>query len=280
MPGSAKKRLSRCYTGCSSTAVNRTMFQIAYIESRGNGPLGEEEARVVGELQRRGIAIQFFTRKQIDRRSLPLDERCFVMGAMPAMLGAMKQLRIEVPMPNDYPHALRDLLHRQVWQSTLGEVEQRIWDDLQQPVFVKPAERIKTFTGRVFENTADLYFLGSASRRQKVWCSQVVKWRSEFRAYVIGTQVVALDPYDGDAQLVPCVQTIAEAVRAFRDSGEAPAAYAIDFGVLADGRTALIETNDGYALGAYRIAAAPYTDLLLTRWAELLGRRRVPGAGA
>lgn len=250
------------------------MFEIAYVESRGNGPLGEEETRVVAEPQRRGIALQFFTRKQIDRRSLPLNERCFVMGAMPAMLGAMKQLGIEVPPPNDYPQALRGLLRREVWQSTLGEVERRIWDDLQPPVFVKPAERIKTFTGRVFESNADLYFLGSASRRQKVWCSQVVTWRSEFRAYVIGAQVVALDPYDGDAQLAPCGRTIAEAVRAFRDSGQAPAAYAIDFGVLADGRTALIEVNDGYALGAYRIAAEPYTDVLLTRWAELLTRRR------
>ncbi|MGM7644396.1 ATP-grasp domain-containing protein [Nocardia sp. JW2] len=45
----------------------------------------------------------------------------------------------------------------------------------------------------------------------------------------------------------------------------------MDFGVLANGDTALVEVNDGYALGAYRIAADHYTELVMARWRELLG---------
>ena len=49
----------------------------------------------------------------------------------------------------------------------------------------------------------------------------------------------------------------------------APAAYAIDFGVTDDGRTLLIEVNDGYALGSYGLFYPDYSKLLSARWAEL-----------
>ncbi|MBW8810364.1 MAG: ATP-grasp domain-containing protein, partial [Lysobacter sp.] len=61
------------------------------------------------------------------------------------------------------------------------------------------------------------------------------------------------------------------ALENFHRSGEAPAAYGIDFGVLCDGQTALVEANDGYSLGAYKkISNAVYTDLVMARWAELV----------
>ncbi len=34
----------------------------------------------------------------------------------------------------------------------------------------------------------------------------------------------------------------------------------------------MIEENDGYALGAYDIAADQYTELVVQRWSELLSR--------
>ncbi|QWP78148.1 ATP-grasp domain-containing protein [Lysobacter sp. K5869] len=248
------------------------MFRIAYIEQRGND-LEHEERLAAEALARRGIEVRRYRRKHIERRALPLDETCFVMGTAPCVQGAMKQLGIPVPAPNDYPAALRPWLRRKVWRETLGAVEAWVSEGARGGLFVKPAERLKTFTGRVFDHPGDLYYLGGASRRQTVWCSESVRWRSEFRAYVIGETVVALDHYHGDPALRPCERSIAEALRAYRDSGEAPAAYGIDFGVLDDGRTALVEANDGYALGAYDIGAEPYTDLLLARWAELMATR-------
>lgn len=255
------------------------MFNTAFVEER-QGELEFEERLVCQVLEQRGIPAQAYTRKRIDRRDLPLDEHSFIMGATPSMHGAMKQLGIPIPLPNDYPKVLTHLLHRDIWLSTLGEVEQRVSAGSEEPVFIKPAERLKNFTGRVIESPSDLYFMGNASRRQKVWCSQVVQWRSEFRAYVVGTDVVGLDHYGGDENVRPCDRTIAEAVKAYRASGEAPAAYGIDFGVLKDGQTALVEANDGYSLGAYKVAAIPYAEVLFVRWAELLATRKpVPGPG-
>lgn len=248
------------------------MFRIAYLEQRG-AALEHEEWLAAQVLERRGLDIRPYRRKHIERRALPLDETCFVMGTAPSVQGAMKQLGIAVPAPDDYPAALQPWLRRRVWRESLGAVEAWVSESARGGLFVKPAERLKTFTGRVFSHPGDLYFLGGTSRRQSVWCSQLVRWRSEFRAYVIGAQVVALAHYDGDPALRPCERTVAEAVRAYHDSGAAPAGYGIDFGVLDDGRTALVEANDGYALGAYEIAAEPYADLLLARWAQLLATR-------
>ncbi len=51
---------------------------------------------------------------------------------------------------------------------------------------------------------------------------------------------------------------------------QAFSAYALDFGLLASGDTALVELNDGFSLGLYSLAPARYTDLIVTRWAELI----------
>ena len=48
-----------------------------------------------------------------------------------------------------------------------------------------------------------------------------------------------------------------------------PAACALDFGVTKDGRTLLIEMNDGYSLGTYGLDPVLYARLLTARWAEL-----------
>ena len=88
--------------------------------------------------------------------------------------------------------------------------------------------------------------------------------------YVVGQDIIAVDHYGGDATVVLDRSVVAEAVITYRRSGEAPAAYGIDFGVLATGETALVECNDGYALGAYQIAAPLYAELLFERWRELV----------
>ena len=58
------------------------------------------------------------------------------------------------------------------------------------------------------------------------------------------------------------------AVKAFPNM---PAGCALDFGVTEDGRTLLIEMNDGYSLGTYGLEATLYARLLTARWAELNG---------
>lgn len=246
------------------------MFERAFLQESGNGKLGHEEQLLLEELVRRGIPGSLFTMKRIERRQLPLGPETFIAGDVDVMHGAMRQLKIEVPAPNDYPESLRPFMHRKVYISTLGRVERTLIEGGGETVFVKPCDRRKDFTGRTFASFHDFNEIGNVSRRQNVWCSEVVTWLSEYRVYVVRGGIVSIDRYAGDPEITLDRNTVEEALAAFRASGEAPSAFAIDFGVLDSGETALVEANDGYSIGAYQIGAGPYTDLLFTRWAELV----------
>jgi hypothetical protein len=218
--------------------------------------------------------VTFYTAKKIHRRQLRLGPDTFIMGDMDAMHGAMQMLGITPPPPNDYPECLSRYLHRRVWRATLGDVEHHICEGDGSPLFAKPSERRKKFTGRVFDSLQDFCAVEGISRREPVWCSEDMTWKTEYRVYVIGETILAMDHYSGDSSLTLDRSTVEAALRDYRSSGTAPAAYGIDFGVLSTGETALVEANDGYALGAYEIDTASYTDLLFTRWRELLEMRK------
>ncbi len=252
------------------------MFTQAYLEQTGQNRLRHEEQLVQSECQRRGIAVVPYPAKRIHRRQLPLTPETFICGDMDAMHGAMKQMNIEVPTPNDYPECLMPWFGRSIWKSSVGAVEEGFYQGTRTEIFMKPAGRRKCFTGGVFSSAEDLYGLAHISRNETVWCSTLVSWLSEFRVYVLGDVILSVDHYSGDASFKPCSNAIQEAVKEYRCSGQAPAAYGIDFGVLDTGETALVEANDGYSLGAYAIDATSYTDLLFTRWRELIGRFSEP----
>lgn len=65
----------------------------------------------------------------------------------------------------------------------------------------------------------------------------------------------------------------AEAINKLNNSSDVYAGYAIDFGVLSTGETALVEMNDGFSVGAYGINQEDYTDMVMARWEELLKNR-------
>lgn len=246
------------------------MITTAFLQYSGKGPMRHEESLLAEGLRRRGIPVQHYTIKRIHRRQLALGSDTFIAGDMDAMHGAMRQLHIPVPEPDDYPACLGEFLRRRVWTSTLGEIERLLEIGSAPAMFVKPADRRKNFTGTVCYSERDIAALGNVSRRQRVRCSEVVSWTAEFRVYVLDHQVVAIDHYEGDPAISLDRSTVEAAVAAYHRSGTAPSAYGIDFGVLASGETALVEANDGYALGAYDIGADEYTALLMRRWTELL----------
>ncbi|MEV0355501.1 ATP-grasp domain-containing protein [Nocardia sp. NPDC050697] len=248
----------------------RLMITSAYLQYAGSGPMRHEEQLLDECLRRRGIPVRYYTIKRILRRQLPLSPETFIAGDMDAMHGAMRQLGIPIPAPDDYPSSLREFRRREVWTATLGAVERALGDGSLPPTFVKPADRRKGFTGAVCYSERDIAELGTVSRRQRVWCSEVVEWLAEHRVYVNDQRIVAVDRYAGDESVRLDLGVVRSAVAAYHRSGTAPAAYGLDFGVLADKRTALVEANDGYALGAFGITADDYTDLVVRRWCELL----------
>jgi hypothetical protein len=249
---------------------DRNAIANAFIQEQGNGKLRTEEMLVVSELERIGIPITYYTEKRMRRRQLPLDDRSLVVGDLPCILGALKQLAIPAPLPNDYPASLSDFLHRRVWKSTLGALEFALRDGVCRSTFAKPATRCKRFTGCVFDAESDLYRVHGVSRHEELWCAEVVTWASEYRVYIVNSEIRSVDWYAGNREISLDLNEVRRAILALDTAGESLAGYAIDFGVLASGATALVEMNDGFALGAYQIDSKNYTDLLWARWEELL----------
>jgi hypothetical protein len=246
-------------------------IRLAFIQEKGNGRLDVEMAQVARELGRRGVPVELFTEKRMARRQLALAAETLVVGYVPAVLAALKQLGAEVPEPNDYPESLRPLLRRKVWESTVGEVSDAVNDGRLGGAFVKPKGRLKHFTGFVVDAPQELFHFGSTSRRQAVFCSEVVGWISEHRVFVIDGRIVGMRCYAGDASVAPDEGVVREAVATLARAGEARAGFGIDFGVLKGGETALVEMNDGFSLGSYGLGDAVYADLVVARWREMVG---------
>lgn len=243
----------------------------AFIQQEHKGKLEIEEKLVSEELEIRGIPISYYSSKFIRRRSLPLSVSSLVVGDIACMYGAIKQLNIPIPQANSYPIELIDHLHRNVKQCSLSDVESSfLYGRRNHSVFIKPAKTQKKFTGLVLESAQDLARLSGVSRSIDVWCSDVVKWLSEWRVYVVNNKFRCMAWYEGDQSLAPDTKRICNAISLLGETKCYPRSYAIDFGVLSSGETALIEMNDGFAIGAYELSAKDYTDMVIDRWLELL----------
>lgn len=237
------------------------------IEERREGHPDREEALLASHARAFGIPVTGLTWKPFTRGRFKPEPGDVVAGSVKFVRAALKSLGKEPPTQDPYPIALRPWLHRQVWPVvTLGRALES-----QVPVFVRPAKRWKVFTGFVAEtpNPAQVH---GVSRREPVWCSEVVRFVSEWRAYVVkgNARFVGFAKHGGDRSRAPNLASIDTAIAAFQGSPSAPLAYAIDFGVLDTGETALVEVNDGFSVGAYDdVPAGVYWDMIATRWQEL-----------
>ena len=194
----------------------------------------------------------------------------WVAGSLPTVRWAIGQLSgRRVPAPDDYPRCLRAQLRRALWRSSLGRLRHELtFRTLQAPVFVKPA-RCKAFVATRVQSAADLQGFEAVGGAAPIWCAAWVRWRSEWRAYVWRGRLLAIEHYDGDSSATLDVDLVQRCARHHYDC-TGLAACALDWGVLDDGRTALVEANDAYAIGAYgQISADHYALFLLSRWQQL-----------
>ncbi len=236
------------------------------IEERRAGEPDREEALLASHADAIGVPVVRMTWKPFLRHKVQPEPGDIVAGSVAFVRAALQALGKQLPPPDPYPEPLRPWLYRHVaTYSSLGAIldEPAAW-----PVFIKPAKRWKLFTGFVLDspNPPQVY---AVSRREPVWVSETVNFLSEWRCYVIRGSVAfcGLSDHGGDRNHEVDMERIRIALSRYEN---APAAYAIDFGVLSTGETALIEVNDGFGVGAYDgIPAATYFQFVATRWKEL-----------
>lgn len=242
-------------------------FKTIYLEAR-NGRFYTEEMLLAEAAQKQGILPVWIPEKTLARNKVTLTNEMLAAGSVPFVKHALRALGKELPEENSYPDPLGPFLHREVRDlGSLREAKQIL--DAGRPLFIKPMQ-LKRFTGFVTYDSYDPRFNG-ASDRMPVWIAEPVKWLSEWRYYVVNGTIVSMQPAPGtDESIVPDSKVIADAVKLV-SLAKIASAYAIDFGVLSTGETALIEMNDGFSIGAYgNINADTYWQVISTRWAELI----------
>ena len=230
-----------------------------YIKASGALPESEIEYAAWQGFSQLGMHTEFFRTRE-DIASCGRED--LIVGGISTVIGQLERFGIQIP-DLDYPPQLEPLLGRRIWTDRLD----RVLAGAKRPVFVKPLHN-KMFIGFVLYDDADLPRLRQTKPDEPVLCSEVVEFRSEWRAFVRYGSIWDVRPYGGDWRHPYDPDVLERAVDAFTDD---PAGYAMDFGVTEDGRTVLIEVNDGFGLGCYGADPMQYAKLLSARWCELTG---------
>lgn len=165
------------------------------------------------------------------------------------------------------PKEIEKYAGREIRYMTMGEFKK----DTQIPVFVKPARRSKEFVSGVLTKQKNKeFFFNSHPDDTPVLVSEVVDFVSEYRGYVIDGVLKGIKHYIGDFRVFPDMNVVDSAIN---DYITQPAGYSIDFGITSDGRTLLIECNDGWSLGNYGLDHVTYSNLLAKRWIQLMSKK-------
>ncbi|WP_395748036.1 ATP-grasp domain-containing protein [Prosthecobacter sp.] len=244
---------------------SRTAYVLSDAEGKAYSANGAVAAQGFKHL---GYTVRYFTREELPQLDILWDTP--VVAGVGTVVKALKQLGIEPPAHQTLPAVLTPFLGRRCWRSTIGDIRREgVF-----PIFLKPFEDTKRFTGFVAQREADIDAIPTHEGDEPltpdyvVLAQEPVNFRSEWRTFVLRGRVVGTALHTGDPLLFPNAQIIRQTVAAY----EPPlAGYSADFGVTDDGRTLLIEINEGYSLGSGHLKANQYADLLRSRWEEMTG---------
>ena len=143
------------------------------------------------------------------------------------------------------------------------------------PIFVKPLNELKKFTGFVAKSDRDFDLYPEVDwDNTKLFCTQVIEnIVSEWRCYVLNGKVFACVNYAGDPLLFPNEREIIRMIDYFKSQ---PISFSLDIALCKNRgngnnytTTRFIEINDAYALGYYGGDVELYTKMLNERWKEI-----------
>lgn len=194
-----------------------------------------------------------------------LTKEDIVVGYISTVKKALEILNCKQPKPIDIPEELIDFTCRRSWITTLKEIRKPKENS---KFFIKPLEDHKLFDGHVIDKSLlsqrETYgFEGTV----KVLASEYVEFVSEYRNFVLNDELVGSKHYKGDFTKAIDYNVVWRAIARYK---LAPAAYSIDFGLTANGKTLLVECNDAFSLGSYGLDSILYAKMIKARWEELI----------
>lgn len=232
-----------------------------YIQSLNGFPVDDWAVSAYLGFKGNGTEVIFF--EEIEE--VPRSKWNIVVASIEATNSYLERMGLPPQKALNIPFSLTAFADRKFWRESMGVVR-RIWKDF--PIFIKPDENAKAFPAGVLEDKSwlDRHLL-DVKDDVPTFLSEVVNFVTEYRAYVVDGEMIGLYYYKGDFRIFPDVKVIDKAIGEYQYP---PAGYSMDFGVTEDGRTLLIECNDGWSLGNYGLEASKYSRLLGKRWHELM----------
>lgn len=237
-----------------------------YIESVNGWPIGDWGVSAWQGFREMGVECILF--EQIEE--VPKSKLSIVVACVETTHKFLSYMNIAIPRPMNIPTQLNNMrnLSRLIWEGTLDGLH--YLEDKYFPLFIKPADVTKQFVAGVVKNLEQYnLFLGHLPRATRILCSQPIDIVSEYRAYIYGSTLRGIYWYTGDFRIFPDVNKVDEMIEEFTWQ---PKGFSLDVGITKEGKTILIECNDGYSLGNYGLAPDKYAKLLGRRWRELMSK--------
>lgn len=224
------------------------------------------------------LGYSIFPFEKADLYNLPLTKETIVVGDIKTVRASFDILGVKQPAILSMPPELEEYAYRPIWTSTLGKIREDI--EKGSPIFAKPLEHHKLFTGQVFSTFKDLIPTAHLSGDTRVLCSEPVNMIAEFRGYVHKGHLIGLKHYKGDWYEPPQSDTIFKIITEWKDQ---PIAYSIDIAMVPwidgkcvedayDRKEVLIEINDAFALGNYGLHYIDYAKMIKDRWFEIVSQ--------
>lgn len=230
-----------------------------YIKSQNNFPITEWACDAYMGFRESQVSIVLFE----DIEEVPVYTRNIVVSGIDETNKFLEKLGLPPKMNMNIPQELLHYAGREIGYTNMGGLckERKV------PLFVKPNGKAKEFIAGVISKESTYDYLDTLDPNLLVLTSEVVDFVSEYRGYVYDRKLQGLYWYIGDFRVFPDTSIIEKAISEFTTQ---PAGYSIDFGVTSDGRTLLIECNDGFSLGNYGLTPTKYSKLLAKRWLEMV----------
>jgi hypothetical protein len=182
------------------------------------------------------------------------------VGSVSFIQKVANKLAFNLPAPLNIPSQIESFADRKIWYGYKKDITGV-------PIFLKPADEVKLFTGGVITKMSTLDFMPEIKDDTRLMFSEVEDFTSEYRCFVYKGKIVGMKHYNGDFFDMPDAMTMTAAVQAYTLG---PVAYTIDFGVTKGGKTKLIEVNDYWACGTYGFVCEENALMIRDRWYEII----------
>jgi hypothetical protein len=206
-----------------------------------------------------GHVVQFYSKPE----KIHYKKGDVVVGCIQAVRMTMD--RLNITLPDFYiPEGLEKYTGRDIYKSTVGEAIKKFRNG--EKVFIKPIQA-KAFPAQVIDMMPLITHIGqSFNDYDQCWVSSVVNFVSEYRLFLIDGELVGCKHYLGDFKVSLDWNVVDKALA---DLKWQPRGWCLDFGVTDDGKTLLVEANDGYSIGNYGLDGRDYSKLIKARFLEL-----------